>query len=111
MKDTFVTLFITSYFIALGVIIGGSFIGSFGAFLMGKPPLTYMNTLSDNLKIWALIAAIGGTFDTFFSIEKGFFQGATKEAFKQILYILSALGGAQTGALLIKWLIQDYLSS
>jgi len=111
VKDDFMSLFILSYFIALGVIIGGSFVGAFGAFLIKKPPLYYMYTLSSNLRIWALVAAIGGTFDTFYSFERGIFEGATKDVVKQILFILSAMGGAQTGALIIKWFTQEYIHS
>ncbi|WP_078414024.1 YtrH family sporulation protein [Priestia abyssalis] len=111
MRETFMSLFILSYFIALGVLLGGTMVGAFGAFLTGKPPLSHMMTLANNLKIWALVAAIGGTFDTFFSLERGVFQGATKDVFKQMLYILAAMGGAQTGAMIIKWLTQEHIGS
>ncbi|MDV2888250.1 YtrH family sporulation protein, partial [Alkalihalophilus pseudofirmus] len=33
------------------------------------------------------------------------------DLFKQFLLILSALGGAQTGALIINWMTQEHLSS
>jgi uncharacterized membrane protein YoaK (UPF0700 family) len=57
------------------------------------------------------VAAIGGTFDTVYTFERGLFNADTKDLFKQLLLILSALGGAQTGALLLNWLTQEHLSS
>ncbi|KQL20796.1 YtrH family sporulation protein [Cytobacillus solani] len=109
IQPFFATLF-DSYFIALGVLIGGSIIGSLSAFLTGKPPLTEAYRISNIIRIWAIIAAIGGTFDTLYSFEKGVLQGETKDIFKQFLLILSAFGGAQTGALLINWLTQEHIS-
>ncbi|AGX05810.1 MULTISPECIES: YtrH family sporulation protein [Bacillaceae] len=99
-----------SYFIALGVLIGGSIIGGLAAFLTGKPPLTEVFRLSNMIRIWAIVAAIGGTFDAVYSFERGLFQGETKDIFKQFMLILSALGGAQTGALIISWLTQEHIS-
>jgi hypothetical protein len=110
-KVAFFPSFIESYFIALGVILGGSIIGGFAAFLTGNPPLTAILRLSNLLKIWAIVAAIGGTFDTVYSFERGFIEGETKDLFKQFLLILSALGGAQTGATIINWLTQEHIGS
>ncbi|WP_170008766.1 YtrH family sporulation protein [Bacillus fonticola] len=107
MNEAFFPTFFNAYFIALGVMIGGSIIGSLGAFLMNKPPLTEMYLLSNSLRIWAIIAAIGGTFDTVYRLEGGLLNGETKDLFKQFLLILSAFGGAQTGSLLIAWLTQE----
>ncbi|WNS74572.1 YtrH family sporulation protein [Bacillus sp. DTU_2020_1000418_1_SI_GHA_SEK_038] len=108
IQPYFATLF-DSYFIALGVVIGGSIIGSFSAFLTGKPPLTEAYRISNIIRIWAIIAAIGGTFDTLYSFEKGVLDGQTKDLFKQFLLILSAFGGAQTGAMLIIWLTKEHI--
>ncbi|MFD3445328.1 YtrH family sporulation protein [Microbacteriaceae bacterium 4G12] len=109
VKQTFFSLLITSYFIAFGVMLGGSLIGGIGSFLAGQPPLTMMNRFSDNLRIWALIAAIGGTFDTFYSFERGIFEGETKDIIKQGILILFAMGGMQTGLTIIKWLTQEHV--
>lgn len=110
MKEAFFPAFINTYFISLGVLLGGSLIGGLGAFFTGQAPLTIMYRLSDSLRIWAIIAAIGGTFDTVYSFERGLFNGETKDIIKQFLWILAALGGAKTGALLIYWLTQEHIS-
>lgn len=107
----FISTLIESYFIALGVLIGGSIIGGLAAFLTGKPPLFEISRISSTIRIWAIIAAIGGTFDTVYSFERGMYDGQTKDIFKQFLLILFALGGAQTGAMLINWLTQEHISS
>ena len=87
-NQPFFPLFLQSYFIALGVLIGGAIIGGMAAFLTGKPPLTEIYRLSNMIKIWAIVTAIGGTFDTVFTFERGFLEGQTKDLFKHFLLIL-----------------------
>lgn len=109
-EQPFFTLLIDSYFIALGVLIGGALIGGLGAFLTGKPLLTEIFRISSSIRIWAIVAAIGGTFDAVYSFERGLFDGDTKDIFKTFLLILAALGGAQTGALVINWLTGEHVA-
>jgi hypothetical protein len=111
MKLAFLPAFIQSYFIALGVLLGGAIVGGIGAFLMGQPPLTSIYRFALDLKIWAVVAAIGGTFDTFYSVERGLFSGETRDIVKQFLLIVSAIGGTQTGMTIITWLTQEHISS
>lgn len=100
---------IFDFFVAFGVIVGGAIIGGIGAFFVSKPPLDSMVTLADNLKIWAVVAAIGGTFDTITNLEKGFLFGSPDEIVKQIIVIVSAMTGAHTGYILIQWLTQEHI--
>jgi hypothetical protein len=109
MNQPFIPGLFEAYFIALGVLLGGSLIGGLAAFLTGQPLMTEISRFSGSIRIWAIIAAIGGTFDTVYSFEKGLLQGETKDIFKQFLLILTAMGGAQTGALLIDWLTQEHV--
>ncbi|MFD1737110.1 YtrH family sporulation protein [Bacillus salitolerans] len=106
-KTGFIVFFFNSYFIALGVILGGCIVGGLGAFFVGNPPLLTMLRYASNLKIWAIVAAIGGSFDAFYSFEKGIFEANTRDIMKQFLVICSATGGAQTGALIISWLAHE----
>lgn len=110
MNEAFFPAFFNSYFIAVGVMLGGSIIGGLSAFVTGEPSLTEISRIANNLRIWAIIAAIGGTFDTVYSFERGFLQGETKDLFKQFLLILSAIGGAKTGSLIISWMTQEHIS-
>ncbi|WP_067842947.1 YtrH family sporulation protein [Amphibacillus sediminis] len=110
MGERFFATLIQCFFIALGVIIGGAFIGSIGAFASGEPPLTLMGRIARSLRIWAIVAAIGGTFDVISNFERGIMEGSTLDIVKQILIIITAMGGVQLAMLIIEWLIQEELS-
>lgn len=107
MEERFFDSFIHCYFIAFGVIIGGTIIGSIGSFATGDAPMTSMIRIARSLRIWAIVAAIGGTFDAIANFEKGMLDGATIDLFKQALLILSAMGGVKTAILLISWITQE----
>lgn len=95
---------VTTFFIALGVILGGSMLGSLGTFFFQQhPPYHSLLELAEKLKIWALVAALGGTFTAFKAIELGFLSGQPAEIFKQLALIISAFGGAHIGYLLLKY--------
>ncbi|UOQ86279.1 YtrH family sporulation protein [Gracilibacillus salinarum] len=107
MEERFMQTAIHCFFIAFGVMIGGSMIGSIGAFLTGDAPITHMGRIAKGLRIWAIVAAIGGTFDAIYNFERGLYDGSTIDLFKQILLIITAMGGAHTALLIIEWLIQE----
>jgi hypothetical protein len=107
MEERFFSSMIQCYFIALGVILGGSLIGSIGSFAVGEPPLTMMGRIAKGLRIWAIVAAIGGTFDAISNFEKGIYDGSTIDVIKQILYIISAMGGVQTALMVLEWFTQE----
>lgn len=107
MEERFIATFIHCYFIAFGVVIGGSILGSIGSFITGDAPLTEMNRIAKGLRIWAIVAAIGGTFDAIAKFEKGLLDGSTIDLFKQVLLILSAMGGVKTALLLLGWITQE----
>lgn len=109
-RELLATLII-DFFVAFGVIIGGAIIGGIGAFLVGRPPLAVMNDLASSLKIWAIAAAIGGTFDAFTNIERGIFSGAHDNLYKTAFIVFVALCGAHSGTLLIQWLTGESVSS
>ncbi|WP_100405099.1 YtrH family sporulation protein [Bacillus solitudinis] len=107
-RELLATLII-DFFVAFGVIIGGAIVGGIGAFLIGKPPLSVINDLANSLKIWAIVAAIGGTFDAISSIERGLFSGAHDDILKTVLMVFAALCGAHSGTLLIQSILGDQL--
>ncbi|MGM8213584.1 YtrH family sporulation protein [Virgibacillus sp. W0430] len=110
MEERFFSTFIHCYFIAFGVIIGGAIIGSIGAFATGDAPLTAMVRIAKGLQIWAIVAAIGGTFDAIENFQKGLFDGTTLDLLKQVLFILAAMGGVKTAVTIISWLTQEDMS-
>ncbi|WP_163538125.1 YtrH family sporulation protein [Gracilibacillus sp. YIM 98692] len=107
MEERFIPTLMQCYFIAFGVMIGGSMIGSIGAFATGEAPFTHMSRIAKSLKIWAIVAAIGGTFDAITNFERSINEGSTIDMVKQIIVIITAMGGAQTAFLIIEWLIQE----
>lgn len=107
LEERFISTLVQCYFIAFGVMIGGSLIGSIGSFAVGEAPFTQISRIAKSLRIWAIVAAIGGTFDAIYSFERGFFEGSTIDIVKQIIFIITAMGGAQTALLIIEWLIQE----
>lgn len=107
MDERFFVTFIHCFFISFGVMIGGSLLGSIGAFITGSSPLHAMDRISQSLKIWAIVAAIGGTFDAIENFQKGFLDGETLDLFKQLMFILSAMIGVKTALLLIAWMTSE----
>ncbi len=90
-----------TFFISIGVVVGGAFFGSLAGLLSGQYPLATMATLAERLKLWAMVAALGGTFATIRSIESGLFEGQLTTVLRQMLYILVAFAGANLGWLLV----------
>ncbi|WP_280769905.1 YtrH family sporulation protein [Salipaludibacillus daqingensis] len=109
MDKDFIATLVIDFFVAFGVIIGGTIVGGIGAYLIGKPPLSIMYDLASSLKIWALVAAIGGTFDAISTLERGIFEGTHADIFKTLVMIFAALCGAHSGTVLIQWITQEGL--
>jgi len=76
-------------------------LGSFAAVLVKEPPVGTMLKLAQEIKIWAIVAAIGGTFSTFEIFQSGLFQGELRPVIKQLVYILCAIAGTQIGYYLL----------
>ncbi len=96
---------IVYFFVAQGIVIGGTILGGVGYLITKQAPMYEMELLAKQLKIWGLVGALGGTFDSFMQIER-VLQGAFTPIAKQIIYILCAFAGAHVGTLLIQWFVQ-----
>jgi hypothetical protein len=99
----FLTKVINYFSIAFGVVIGASILGGMAAVLTLQPPTFTMKSIAENMKIWAIVAAIGGTIDPFRVIETNFLHSQYSPVIEQILYIVSAFIGAYMGTKLILW--------
>lgn len=95
--SNFITSIIHNFFIAFGVVLGASLFSGLGAIFTDHPPLRTMINIASSIKIWAMAAALGGTFSTFAVIDKGLFEGEIKSIIKQVIYIFIALLGANAG--------------
>ncbi|MGI6704044.1 MAG: YtrH family sporulation protein [Clostridia bacterium] len=98
---SFLSNIVLNFFIALGVVLGGSVFGALAAVLTGQPPLKTMIDVADSIKIWAIAVALGGTFSSFRVLEQGLFKGEIKSLIRQLLYIFFAMGGAQLGYVIL----------
>ncbi|MFC0214112.1 YtrH family sporulation protein [Paenibacillus chartarius] len=102
---------IVNFFVAFGVVLGGAMLGGVASVLMLQPPTVQMLNLAEKMKIWAMVAAVGGTIDPIRYIENSFAEGHVSMAGKQILFIISAFIGAQLGTSLIQMICKSGTSS
>lgn len=104
MRISFIQTAVIYFFVAMGMVVGGSILGGVGALFMHSPPMSIMVRLADQIKIWALVSTLGGTMDTLRVIETGVLGLSVGPIVKQISYLSVAFIGAQIGFLLIRWL-------
>lgn len=100
-SDRFAVNLLLTFCVALGVNLGGSLMGSLGAVFLQRPPLKTMLDLSGELKIWAIVAALGGTFGVIRTFEAGVLGKQFVDLLKQLVIIGSAFLGAHSGYLII----------
>lgn len=91
-----------NFFVAFGIVLGGCLLSGICSVLLLRPPSSTMMSIADNIKVWAMVAAVGGTIDPFRVIETNFAEGYFSPAVKQIVFFVSAFAGAQVGYELIK---------
>ncbi|MEF2243422.1 MULTISPECIES: YtrH family sporulation protein [unclassified Paenibacillus] len=90
------------FFIAFGIVLGGSLLASIGAAFMFMPPAAVMLDTATRLKIWAIVAAIGGSVDPIRVIESNITGGHLSPAAQQVCFIIFAFLGAHLATELIK---------
>lgn len=100
----FLTKAIQDFFVAFGVVFGAAMLAGVSSVITMQPPATTMRVLAENVKIWAVVVAVGGSIDPIRVIEYNIQEGYLSPAFKQILFILFAFAGAYSGTELVKWL-------
>jgi hypothetical protein len=93
--------FVLVFFTAMGVMLGATLLGSLAAIMVREPPLDTMLKLAREIKIWAVVTAIGGTFSTIEILESGILKGEIIAVVKQVFYIIGALAGTYLGHLII----------
>lgn len=92
------------FFISFGVVFGAAMLGGICAILTFQPPSDTMRDIAEKLKIWAVVAAIGGSIDPIRTIESNFLDGQLSPAIKQIVEIFIAFIGANLGTRLVQWI-------
>lgn len=92
-----------AFSVALGILVGGSLAGGTIAALTSGLPARAALALAERLKLWAMVAALGGTFDTLRALESGVFGGHLGLVARQLLLIGGAFAGAHSGYLLVHY--------
>lgn len=100
----FLSTIILDFFVALGLVLGGSTVGALGAMITHHPPMDSMVKLAEQLKIWALVAALGGSMDALKIIGDGVWYLKLDPVVKQFAYLVAAFLGCQVGYYLVKWI-------
>jgi hypothetical protein len=98
----YITSLVMYYCISFGVIMGGCLLSGVGAVFTFQSPTEQMLGVAHHIKIWAIVAAIGGTIDPIRYIENQVAEGHIYTAMKQILLIIVAFLGAQSGNTIIQ---------
>ncbi len=104
MENTFHSTLFLNFFIAFGVVLGGAIFALLGSILGSVPPMKTMLNTAESLKLWAMVAALGGTFSAMKELELGFLGGQLHTVVKQLIFIFSSFLGAHLGVLTISWL-------
>ncbi|MFD0588364.1 YtrH family sporulation protein [Paenibacillus sp. GCM10027627] len=97
------------FFIAFGVVMGGSMLAGVGGVFMLMPPATVMVDTALRLKIWAIVAAIGGSIDPVKVIESNITAGQLSPVAQQLCFIMFAFLGAHVATELIKLICKGAL--
>ncbi|MFC5468882.1 YtrH family sporulation protein [Cohnella suwonensis] len=105
--DGFMTKAAFSFFIAFGVVVGAALLAGIGSVLLMTPPKVKMVQVAENLKIWAIVAAVGGTIDPIRVIESNVTEGYLTPAMHQVGYIMFAFLGAHMGTELVLWMCRS----
>lgn len=110
MKE-FITNLTIDFLVAFGIVLGACLLAGIGSVMTLQAPAYKMLDIAGRIKIWAMVAAVGGTIDPLRVIETNFLEGHLSPAFKQILYFVSAFAGAHIGTVLVKWICQGSVQS
>lgn len=97
----FAARLLQAFLVALGVDLGGALLAGAGAALTGDFPLRRMTDWAEELKLWGVIAALGGSFEPLRNIEAGLFAGQVRLLVKEVAILCTALAGAHAAYLLL----------
>ncbi len=89
-----------TFAVALGMSLGGAFIGALAALATNESPKWVLTSLAGRLKLWAMVAALGGALDTLRNLETGILGGQPMVLVRQLLILVAAFAGAQAAYLL-----------
>ena len=95
---------VLDFFVAMGMVLGGSLLGGLAAVLTHARPIDTMMMLGRQLKIWALVSTLGGTMDMLRVLETGVLGLKLGPIARQFMYLTAAFLGCQVAYVLLRWL-------
>lgn len=90
-----------TFFTALGVVLGGSIIGSLATLVSLDSPVHTMLVIAKPIKLWAMVVALGGTFPTIQALDSGIWTGEVRLILQHLALIVSGFLGASIGYWLV----------
>lgn len=90
-----------TFFTALGVVLGGVFVGALASVALPGSPYHTMIVLAKPIKLWAILVALGGTFPTMEAFDSGILGGEIRLLLHQLAMIVSGFLGASLG----QWIV------
>lgn len=90
------------FLVAFGVVFGSGCFSGIAAVINDQPPLKAIQDMSDFVKVWAIAIALGGSFNSLEMFEKGLLQGEIRAMIREVVYIISAMAGANCGSYILK---------
>lgn len=85
------------FFTALGVVLGGCIVGSLASLFTLSSPFHTMLIIAKPIKLWAILAAMGGTLSAIQAIDTSVWAGEVRLLLHQLIMILSSFVGASVG--------------
>lgn len=86
-----------TFFTALGIVLGGSIVGSLASVVVPGSPFHSMVVLAKPIKLWAIVVALGGTLPTVQAIDSGIAGGEIRLLLHQVAMVVSGFVGASLG--------------
>lgn len=88
------------------MVVGGSLFSAATALITGQLPEAVMLQTAQELKLWAILASLGGSFTTMRSLEGGFTTGRLDLVLAQLLHIVTAFAGAHLALILLDLMLR-----
>jgi len=103
VDDALVARLLSTFFIAMGVTLGGSLSGAAASLFLGGHPMDRLRFLSEDMRLWGALVALSGSFEPLRGLEQGLFAGQIRVLARQVLLLVVAIAGAHLAYLMLRY--------